>query len=612
MLSNPRRYYQRVVDTVSFLPQGGQQWRREIQVQLPHIVEPATGAVGTASRAPMAATEVRYIVSLGMYERKRFPDFSVRSPSGEPIRLLTRFEHGQCLTELMLTHYLHQANIDTAGSANLERVAEASAGLSILLFRLFTTTTTRPAESVGEAAELLESILRGYDVEDTRVAAVSRLFREDYPKLGGATQYLCFVTGSPGSVLHLSTSHSMGDPRSLKPKKRRGRDRLTALYAASGLAPHQYEYVIPAHDHAASYYFTIEPPSDSTLMYLDWGASNSLSERARGEWSCSSESLHIYNGPKLVSQYSGDAGCLTDGVRDSDDGPANAQGVTARAQPLQQIQFSKVFAFFRPNPRDHKRIVIGALLNIFFVCLILSGSANTDFSSSTTVLLLGPAALLAYVAYQKRHYFSQSTRWLRLVIWSYIVINVLFLASVAFEVPSNASGLGEVSDRASAGLMIGASVAMVMLFGPAGDMYHKVIDWLHGRWLTRKGPKAFTSTKRGVPRSARAYVRAVRRYGHAVALAAITSTAVALLAMFQWNLIPDSPGELGADSECREFLQASEEDMIAAIARISDELGVPLGQRSLRDVESRCFVDQDKGIGPVVRASAHQGYSRTR
>ncbi len=55
-----------------------------------------------------------------------------------------------------------------------------------------------------------------------------------------------------------------------------------------------------------------------------------------------------------------------------------------------------------------------------------------------------------------------------------------------------------------------------------------------------------------------------------------------------------------------------EEDMIAAIARISDELGVPLGQRSLRDVESRCFVDQDKGIGPVVRASAHQGYSRTR
>lgn len=59
LLRQPSRYAQRVVERLSFLKRGGERWQRDVQIRLPMMPEePGDG---------------RFVVSLGMFRRCRFP-----------------------------------------------------------------------------------------------------------------------------------------------------------------------------------------------------------------------------------------------------------------------------------------------------------------------------------------------------------------------------------------------------------------------------------------------------------------------------------------------------------------------------------------------------------
>lgn len=63
--------------------------------------------------------------------------------------------------------------------------------------------------------------------------------------------------------------------------------------------------------------------------------------------------------------------------------------------------------------------------------------------------------------------------------------------------------------------------------------------------------------------------------------------------------------QIGADTSCREFLQADSEEQNSALARVADEKGAkntltPLGRPNINYLCSR---DQDRTVGEVVEST---------
>jgi hypothetical protein len=95
LLSLPTRYVHRCAERVSFLPSGGMRWTRTIQIEVP----PLRQLEGHPS-------DDWHVISLGMFERRRFPDIVVTDAARRRLNLLTRQEHGVVLANAVLTTYL--------------------------------------------------------------------------------------------------------------------------------------------------------------------------------------------------------------------------------------------------------------------------------------------------------------------------------------------------------------------------------------------------------------------------------------------------------------------------------------------------------------------------
>jgi hypothetical protein len=525
-LRSPTVYTQRLVERLQFLPHGGQSWRRDLQILIPEV----------EGLAP--EEDHWFIVSLGLFRRRRLPDFAVVDCGGRALNLLTRVQHGHCLADFTIDQYLTDEERDLVTQAAeadpTGAVAQAYAAAYMSTFEMFTSirkNLTPVAEE--QLAGLL--VLLGAELDPAGQRATH--FMEDMKELSRVTQYLCWVRARPGSSVRLTATYTMPDPvRLAGPDPADGSEpsvfaRLRAgfrtwrseQYARLGLGPVPYDFLAPANDHAASYYFTMEPPDESSIDYLDWGLENTL-EGDDEEWVCAHNSVHVHNG----------AGML---VRGED------------SRPRTQIPDSKIHAFLRLDPADHKQVLFAAVLNLIFVWLAEAGRLSSQLDGAATPLLaFTPAVLLAYVAQQRRHYFASATRRIRAVIWGYLLLNVFFLASITFDIaPSDSlpDRLGFTDNTVSI-TMAAASVVVFCIFAFIGRPYEWVVHrsfrllrW-RGSWrrLAQKEPES----------TVHSYVRVARWYGN-LAVAAMAIALILMAAALLNGYGPNPPNPKAAPDE---------------------------------------------------------------
>jgi hypothetical protein len=508
LLRSPNVYAQRLVEHLDFLPEGGQRWRRELQILIPEMADLKPDR------------DHWFIVSLGQFRRRRLPDFRVEDCSGRALNLLTRLQHGHCLADFTIDQYLTDSERDKIVYASLS--ADDAAGLEDPInvaytalyrptFEMFTSVREDLAPiAEGRLIELL--LLLGVDQEPA--AERARLFMNDMTEVAKATQYLCWVRAKPGSPVRLTASYTMPDQRPLAPDPGAQTERFARLrasartwssefYAQLGLGPVPYELVTPANDHTASYYFTLEPPPETSVVYLDWGLENTIEQDGK-EWVCAHDSVHLHNGTALLASRE-------------------------ESKPRRKIPESKIYAFMQLDPADHKQVLFAAALNLIFVWLAEAGRLPVQVDSSATPwLAFVPAALVAYVAQQRRHYFAGSTRWVRAVIWGYLALNIVFLVSITFDVAGDGSFAARhgASDDLVSIAMASASIIVFWLFAFVGWPSEPLaVRWF--RWLRRSQRKELSSP---AERTVHSYVRVARWYGNtAMATIAISLMVVAVL-----------------------------------------------------------------------------------
>ncbi|MET0604429.1 MAG: hypothetical protein ABW167_20755 [Baekduia sp.] len=460
----PTAHTQRIVEHLSFLPGGGQQWRRDVQVRLP------TGT-GVPADDP-------FIVSLGMMKRSRFADFCVRDEGGRKLMLLTRFQHGYCLATCFIFKFLSEPQI-VAVESDPEKYDYDS--LHRLVYAMFTSVDRggQPQVSIAKrdamgAARALAKLLRQLDAPAREIQAKVVKFVEEFVPLTGVTQYLCWVPGSDGATVSLSATYTMADAPLLERRRAapNARERLRMLrtdaYARSGLGPVRYELRTPIHDHAGSYYFMVQPPEDTRVTYLDWAIDNTI-DNTTAEVDCAYQSVHIFNGGRLSP------------IDDESPPPRNS------------ISGSTVRAFLRADPRDHWPLMLGAMLNILLALMAERGKFVSDASGGVgTILLITPTALLAFIAQQQKHYYAAITGWLARLMWLYLLVNIVFIVSVKYDIVSGDSAFSRsdiLDDLVSAGVAI-ASATVVGWFLAIGfndrairRQFRRSAKWGSSSWV---------------------------------------------------------------------------------------------------------------------------------
>jgi hypothetical protein len=458
----PTAYVQRLVEHLSFLPDGGQHWQRDVQLRLP--VDPVLSPEGEVIPIGIAPTmhpdsKELFIVSLGMFTRSRFADFTVQDAAGNRLPLLTRMQHGFCLATCFLLKYFSEEQ--------LQRVAQEQPRFEQLydaIFHLFTTVDgaedTEPVPT-SEAAELLVGLLIELEDDSAEIERKRKRFEAEYTALQSVTQYLCWAVAEPGEPITLTATYTMADApqiavssqvadsdspggsfRSWLSQRRRSfAIRRTGFYAASGLGPLNYELLTPAHDHAGSYYFVVRPPENCRVSYLDWGLDNSIDNPA-GEVDCAYNSVHIHNAATLAA----------------DPPPEPA--------PRSSIAGSVISAFLKADFKDHWPLLIAATMTILLAVLAERGEFVSRGGGVSSVLLIAPTALLAYIAQRQSHHYAQATRWMAPLLIVYLVANIGFIASVKYDVLGGDTILGRANaldDLISAAMVI-ASLGLILWF----------------------------------------------------------------------------------------------------------------------------------------------------
>ena len=506
MLHRPAVYNQRLLERLTFIPTGGQQWTREVQLLIPEL------------EGYPADDDGLFIVSLGMFRRIRLPDLQIKDAEGRELNLVTRIQHGHLLADFTVDRYMPDPNRDAVGAAGEDperaHIRAAYTDVYLRAYEMFTGMSGALAADTGEKmAHLLE--VTGSSPQFALPA--SELFVADMVKLRWVTQYLCWVPARPGSVVRLTATYTMPDDHRLRePKEPRGdsnrvahmwresREVRSEAYARMGLGPVHYEIVAPANDHTSSYYFTLDPPPGSHVEYLDWGIDNSIEQRDP-ETRCASRNVHLHNGARVLPA----GGSLPD---------------------TQKIPESKIHAFVRLDPAEHKQVVFAAFLNLIFVWLAQSGHLSSELDGSTTAwLAFAPAALIAYTAQQRRHYYAKTTRWIRGLVWLYLAVDLLFLIFVTFDLPHGGGlgGRGGLAESAAACFLAAFSLVVIVAFAMMGRR-------IYGGRVRRAFARRPKQTADGQPvASVERYVAAARYYGNlatALCLAVLLALAIFLLA----------------------------------------------------------------------------------
>jgi len=467
LIFQPSRYLQRVVEHLSFLPAGGERWQRDIQLRIPETESPDPPPGG------------RFIVSLGMFRRFRFPDFTVKDAAGERLTLVTRRQHQHAITLATIRQYLDEDDWRHAGETDELLVLYEQVASIITDIR--GPNAYSPAD-VGVSAKLLMTKLEKSAADVERVSGLLEIAAE---LLSRYTHYLCWVPAEAGATLSLSATYTMSDTVRVAGERRKALDDeemnawthyRTRFYASLGLFPVPYELRAPAHDHAGSYYLTIEPPEDAHVSRLAWGHEEDLDASAH-EIDCAHVTCHIHNGERLTPALQGQEG---DGNSPQGDDEAEDEAETVEKK---SIAGAKISAFMRADPMDHAALIAVALLNLGLAYLAQRGEFNSaEGDSQQQWLLLAPTLVVALIAQHRRRYYSSVTSSVRIGLWIYLAINALFGASVAFDF----SG-GNKFDNVASGVMAVFSLMLLVLLIATGGLFERLTTRLF-RFLSQIVP----------------------------------------------------------------------------------------------------------------------------
>lgn len=527
MMSNATIYTQRVLEEVTFPTPNGQTWKRSLQLRIPEWNSFARG-----QEQPLGTVD--FIIPLGVFLRARLPDFHVKNGSGKTCPLVTRTQHGYAMSVIALQQFLtprQSRRLRFAGrkSAVTKRGRDAMDAL----FAMFTTLPgdrkagtaepdssaegARAEERMNRAVEALSALLEEMGTGDEEQALARSLYERDFRELQMFTQYLALVSAVPGDTLNLEITYSMRSSHRLSAKEARQREaeemvgapvpvrtglarmaiivadaigivrvwRAVArgwvmfrhlradIYSRIGLGPANYEAFATATGRAGSFYFTIAPPPDTSLSYLGWAAGNSIEDEDEGlSWLCAQPSTHEHHGARLGAGMSHALASDRERTMWEERNPPIKPDLESGAPS------NTVLAFMRPVPRNQIQIALGAGMNLVLACLALSHQLTNEVApSAASLLLLTPAGLIAFIAYQRRHHYASTTMALRFTLWAYVLLDALFLFSVVFEVTKNSSDAGILlnHDVFAAALAITSAGLMVafLLIGRLYDLFTK-------------------------------------------------------------------------------------------------------------------------------------------
>jgi hypothetical protein len=468
MQTESSKYVWRIVERVSFLPIGGQQWERQVQLRLPSLppIQAHKHLLG----------ESHFIVSLGTFRRRRFADFTVTTDGGSQCRLLTRRQHGYSLASCLLFQFLHSEEWGALDQSALRN-------LHSYLVGMMTTVPSNEKYTVQGAQKLLDKLFRASDITNSdRKKAARKILSTHCESIAKQTQYLCWVTAKPGDTVRLSASYTQADspsPRYEREPESEGmtssRARLwwrnwrTREYAKYNMFPFRYSFDTPSYSDCQSYYFTITPPLDTRITLLDWGNGSRVRTAVEDtgwdkkkhdgqeepsppdgiaeELDCASFGYHFHN-HRTTKRRRSDEQPGSDRRRRQSDRRRHSSAETTR-----------LHAFMRPDPIDNGKLVAIGFLSLSLTVMAERGTILPGGGSSISQwLLLTPAALVLFVSQQRRHHYARFTRRYRLSVWIYIILAMLFAGSVAFGAP--AIPLLSAGENAAAPRVISATFAL--------------------------------------------------------------------------------------------------------------------------------------------------------
>jgi hypothetical protein len=475
MLRDPRRYTQRCVEELGFLPGGGQEWIRSLQVLVPGSAKPD----GIAWR----------IISLGAFRRRRFPDFAVHDAAGIRLNLLTRHQHGTVLARSFLARHFHDLPnaFERLQGSNLGDPSRATyAQLHQAIYTMFTTidSTSRAfTEASSSAARAYITLLRQLKVTPFEATTRVSAFLAEFRQTRRCTEYLCWVKTAPGDVLNLRVTHTNKDVlhelaplkgisdglasiwRGLAEPRYKRRAVHDNWYVQYGLAPLKYRLAIPSHERAGSYYFTATPPTRSYIAYLDWETENSFLDDLEAD--SAAHAMHIHHDERLPVQSTRATAEHIKGDRKKEQ----------EAEPVEDVEHGRTIrAYIRCAPNEHKKIAAGALLNLIFVFLVAYGHLTGD--GTQTWLLVTPTVLTAYLAQQQRHYYAHTTRRQRAILWGYLGTSIAFLVTISFNKIALVSGSAKWGPFTVfvAWLLAASSAAVFVWYAPIGYGFQRVTE----------------------------------------------------------------------------------------------------------------------------------------
>jgi hypothetical protein len=448
MLVRPTYHIQRFVEQLRFIPSGGQQWTRTLQVRIPATATP----IGRSWR----------IVSLGQFKRQRFPDIFVTDAHGTRVNLLTGQQHGEALRRVTLAFHLLSLPEATLSLITTDEVAKnAYNKLSQSLFDFSTRAGDMDEAHIARLVDIYDGLLRSLNISSNEAKGRINDFADDCRETGKATRYLCWVEAEPGQVVNLQVVYTVKDPlhdvgvESTKELWKKARDGFSkdgtrrkkawgAWYRDFGIAPHNYEFDIPSPRQVGSYYLTIEPPEGTEVAYLDWEASNTIDDR---ELDCAYKNAHIHN---------------SEGV----DNPPSSD--VARA-------------YLRCSPHHHKQIIGSTVLNLLLVYFVALGRLPSKVGESTqSFLIVVPSVLIAYLVQQQRHYYANALMRLRGVLWIYLAVSVLFIVAIVFSRYDPALGSSSLGTPTTvlAWALVLISAGVFAWFLPLGHNYERLAQYL--------------------------------------------------------------------------------------------------------------------------------------
>jgi hypothetical protein len=288
-------------------------------------------------------------------------------------------------------------------------------------------------------------------------------FRINVKDMLETTPYLCWVEAAPGEIISLRASHTAADSRH-RPEWREKestaatlsawcRKKFLSWYREFGLAP--LMYFVPGNVFTGSYYFTLDPPPKTEVVYLDWTTGNSFQDDKK-ELDAALDSVHFH--------YPHDS------------------------HPHPSERARKIQAYLRCFTHSHKQIAFGAALNIALVILLAKGGSLNVGGSAQAWLLVPPTALTAYIADQQRHYYAYATRRQRAILWIYLGISVTFLVAVSFHLVYGQTGHDHWNKFTiiSADALLVSSVAVCTWYMLLGYSFRLVTKFFTKRALKKK------------------------------------------------------------------------------------------------------------------------------